>query len=147
MKPHPNFREWDIPRVHSLGEFELKALSVDDLVRDYCAVMESAADIRASNPSSSWPDGLTLEQNLLDLAWHQTEFEKRRSFAWVIEDTDGAYLGCLYVYPSIAGDASAEVRWWWRTGARVDRLSFRELLLAWLSSSEWPPLDYLFQDR
>ena len=114
MKPHPNFFDRDIPRTHSLGDVELKALTVDDLVRDYCAVMESAADIRAAHPDSNWPEGLTLEENLMDLAWHQKEFETRRSFAWIIEDGTGRYLGCLYVYPSLSGDNSAEVRWWWR---------------------------------
>ncbi len=147
MRPHPSFRKWDVPREYSLGEFELKALSVDDLVRDYSAVMESAADIKAANPSLTWPDGLTLEKNLIDLAWHQREFQARRSFAWVIEDADGAYLGCLYVYPSIEGDNSADVNWWWRTGKKVDDREFRERLLSWVSSDDWPPLHFKLQDK
>ena len=103
MRPHPLFKNRSIPAVHILGDFGLKALSIDDLERDFSAVMESAADIKAANPGSSWPEGLIKEKTLIDLAWHQREFEPRRSFARVIESLDGEYLGCLCVYPSIAG--------------------------------------------
>jgi hypothetical protein len=142
MRPHPQFKDRSIPAVHALGDFTLRALSVSDLERDFSAVMESAAGIKAANPGSSWPDGLTREKNLIDLAWHQREFEARRSFAWVIEGGDGAYLGCLYVYPSIAGEQAADVAWWWRTGAMVSNQAFRERLLAWLSGPDWPRLEY-----
>ena len=142
MRPHPLLKGWSIPAEHRLGEVRLKALTVQDLDRDFAAVMESAADIKAANPGSSWPDGLTRDKNLIDLAWHQREFEARRSFAWVIENEDGDYLGCLYVYPSIAGEQAADVSWWWRTGAVVSRQAFREDLWAWLSGRDWPKLDY-----
>jgi hypothetical protein len=146
MRPHPAFKDRSIPAVHILGEITLRALSVHDLDRDFSAVMESAADIKAANPGSSWPDGLTREKNLIDLAWHQREFEARRSFAWVIESEGGEYLGCLYVYPSIAGEQAADVVWWWRTGAVASRRSFREHLLQWLAGSDWPRLDYRLKD-
>lgn len=145
MKPHPLFRSQSIPALHALGAVTLKALSIHDLERDFSAVMESAADIKAANPGSSWPDGLTREKNLIDLAWHQREFEARRSFAWVIESADGQYLGCLYVYPSIAGEPSADVVWWWRSGAVVSRPAFRQELLEWLSGDDWPRLHYMLQ--
>ncbi len=146
MRPHPLFRDRSIPAVHVLGDVTLRALSVGDIERDFSAVMESAADIKAANPGSSWPDGLTREKNLIDLAWHQREFEARRSFAWVIESGDGAYLGCLYVYPSIAGEQAADVGWWWRTGVAISDRTFRERLLAWLSGPDWPRLDYRLKD-
>lgn len=146
MRPHPQFKDRSIPALHVLGDFILRALSVSDLDRDFSAVMASAAEIKAANPGSSWPDGLTREKNLIDLAWHQREFEARRSFAWVIEGQDGEYLGCLYVYPSIAGEQAADVVWWWRTGAVVSARSFREHLLQWLASDDWPRLDYKLQD-
>lgn len=101
-------------------------MSINDLERDFSAVMESAADIKAANPKSSWPE-VSPKKNLIDLAWHQREFEALRSFAWVIESTEGEYLGCLYVYPSIAGEKSAEVVWWWRTGAVVSGNHFENV--------------------
>lgn len=146
MKPHPQFKDWHIPNTHVLGQVKLKALSIDDLDRDFAAVIESAADIKAANPATSWPDGLTKQKNLIDLAWHQREFEALRSFAWVIENASGDYLGCLYIYPSIEGENSADVVWWWRTGAYSSKVSFREHLMTWLSISEWPRLNYRLQN-
>lgn len=142
MRPHPLFKDSAIPRVHSLGEFTLKALTVADLERDFAAVMESAAEIRAANPGSTWPEGLTSHDDLLDLAWHQREFESRRSFAFVIENAAGDYLGCLYVYPSLAGDRAADVVWWWRTGMPVTREVFPAVIRDWLSGPDWPSLSY-----
>ncbi len=121
------------------------ALTVDDLDRDFDAVMDSAAEIRAANPGSTWPEGLTRERNFLDLAWHQREFESRRSLAWVMEGVDSEYLGCLYVYPSLTGEESADVRWWWRTGASVSKVSFRQNLTEWLAGADWPPLRFDLQ--
>jgi hypothetical protein len=145
MRPHPLFKDHRIPQVHALGEFVLRALTVDDAERDFSAVIDSSADIRAGNPGSKWPEGLTKEANLLDLAWHQREFESRRSFAWVIETGGGEYSGCLYVYPSLTGEKAADVVWWWRTGTRVSKAHFRELLGAWFAERDWPQLRYDLQ--
>jgi hypothetical protein len=145
MKPHPLFKDRRIPPLHRLGAITLRALGVADLERDFSAVMESAAEIKASHPGSSWPDGLTRDRNLIDLAWHQREFEAKRSFAWVMEDEAGAYLGCLYVYPSIAGEAAADVVWWWRSGVTADRAAFRAAVADWLAGEDWPRLTYRLQ--
>jgi len=145
MRPHPLFKGRAIPAVHRLGECTLRALSIHDLDRDFNAVMESAAEIKAAHPGSSWPDGLTREKSLIDLAWHQREFEARRSFAWVIESDAGDYLGCLYVYPSIAGEQAADVAWWWRTGRALPDAAFRQALLDWFGTGDWPALDYRLQ--
>ncbi|MEM7426093.1 MAG: hypothetical protein AAF441_08355 [Pseudomonadota bacterium] len=142
MKPHPLFSGFQIPSEHRLGPIVLKALGIADLDRDFEAVMESKADIQAAFPGGSWPQGLTREKNLVDLGWHQKEFETGRSFAWIIEDLAGNYLGCVYVYPSIAGDKSADVVWWWRTGARADKPAFASEFLGWLNGPDWPDLTY-----
>jgi hypothetical protein len=55
MKPHPSFADWTIPTDFHLGGCSLKALTILDLDRDYAAVMQSAAQIRAANPESAWP--------------------------------------------------------------------------------------------
>ncbi len=146
MRPHPKFSKYSIPTAHSLGEMTLRAITVNDLDRDFTAVMESAADIKAAHPNLTWPKGLTKEKNLIDLAWHQKEFEARRSFTWIIENSKGDYLGCLYVYPSIAGDDFADVVWWWRTGAEIPSQDFRELLVQWFKSSDWPDWNYKLQE-
>lgn len=143
MKPHPKFKHYNIPFKHEFEDVILKALNTDDLERDFNAIMESVIEIKATNPSSTWPHGLTREKNLIDLAWHQREFEAKRSFAWVIEDKASSYLGCLYIYPSIEGDNSADVKWWWRSGTYVNRAKFKENLISWIGGSDWPSLHFL----
>jgi len=142
MRPHPFFQKWEIPRNHEMGGFHLKSLSIAENERDYAAIMESVANIRSAAPQLTWPKGLTLERNLIDLAWHQKEFETRRSFAWIIEDSSAEYLGCAYVYPSIDGSRSADVAWWWRHGFQAHHDEFEALFVGWLKSEEWPDLEY-----
>ncbi|MEH6648072.1 hypothetical protein, partial [Sulfitobacter sp.] len=82
----------------------------------------------------AWPEGLTLEENLTDLHWHHREFTSKRSFAWIIRDASGTYLGCAYLYPSIgkrgAGDA---VYWMTDTPDRLAHLAtFGALYEDWL---------------
>ncbi|MGV3489817.1 MAG: hypothetical protein ACO1OG_00705 [Devosia sp.] len=142
MRPHPLFKDWSIPTVHVLGDFTLRILTVNDVDRDLQAVLESAAEIKSAPPGSTWPQGLTRHDNLLDLAWHQREFESKRSFTWVIEDHERTYLGCLYVYPALDGSKAADVHWWWRTGQLADRGGFRVLIEQWLAGPDWPRLAF-----
>lgn len=147
MRPHPHFIGWEIPWEFSLGQVTLRALTVSDVDRDFSAVMESSAQLKAANPTRSWPDGLTLKQNLIDVAWHQKEFQSKRSFAWIIQDQNGSYLGCLYVYPSIAGEKTADVYWWWRSGTSIDTTVFENKLRNWLSSDDWPELEFRLKSK
>ena len=59
-----------------------------------------------------WPAGLTREDNLIDLAWHEREFTARRSFSWIVRDTGGTYIGCFYVFPQIGARRRAEAALW-----------------------------------
>ncbi|MEL6170418.1 MAG: GNAT family N-acetyltransferase [Pseudomonadota bacterium] len=142
MQPTPLFENWNVPRAYVLGQFTLKAITTDDNERDFSAVMESKDNIAAVAPDRTWPEGLTLDQNLIDLAWHQKEFEARRSFAWIIENDAADYLGCVYVYPSNESEKAAVVRWWWRKGFEANNDLFQGLLFAWLESSDWPDLNF-----
>lgn len=142
MRPHPYFRENSIPMSQTLGSYSLKALNVTDNDRDYSAIMESVKNIRSASPNLTWPSGLTLEKNFIDLAWHQKEFEASRSFAWIIEDHSTEYMGCVYVYPSIDGSRSADVAWWWRRGYETHHSDFGTLFMDWLAGPDWPELEY-----
>ena len=110
MKPHPDFSKTDLPMTVTLGAFELTPLSPAEVEEDYEAVMASATVLK--EVSNDWPAGLTLEDNAIDLAWHYREFTERRSFAWIIRDKAGTYLGCAYIYPEIGGRGAAEIRVW-----------------------------------
>ena len=78
-------------------------LTVDDVVKDYDAVMTSVDHLRGVfGPQSDWPaEDLTLEQDLIDLGWHQKEFQIRRSFAYTVMNlSETTCLGCVYINPA-----------------------------------------------
>ncbi len=81
--------------------FHLRMLTIHDAVKDFDAVMAAALRLRgAMEPGATWPDGLTLEENLIDLAWHQREFTIGHSFAYtVMNDDESRCLGCCYLNP------------------------------------------------
>ena len=73
--------DFKIPETLETKEFRLRMLTVNDVVKDYDAVMTSVDHLKTICPGSGWPEGLTFEQDLIDLGWHQKEFQRRRSFA------------------------------------------------------------------
>ena len=81
----------------------------------YEAVMSIVNHLSQVWPYSNWPESLTLEQNLIDLAWHQKEFQRRTSFAYTMVTTDEKkVIGCVYFYPTSKSGYDAEVFMWVR---------------------------------
>jgi len=143
VEPHPAFADRAIPARLRLGPFHLRGLGPEDLDEDLAALRESeAALIGLFDDGTAWPEGITREENLVDLCWHRREFEAQRSFAWVIADArDDAYLGCAYVYPAFAAEARAKVVWWFRSAAEEALAErFPRLFLDWLAEAPWPPM-------
>lgn len=112
MTPHPDFAENAPPTEAALPDFDLTPLTPAELDEDYEAVMSSAEVL--GDFFGSWPNGLTREENALDLAWHAVEFSLRRSFSWIIRSKSGAYLGCAYLFPAPGARGSAEFAVWLR---------------------------------
>jgi hypothetical protein len=129
-----------VPATLETDEFRLRMLTVHDVVKDFDAVMSSVAHCRTVWPGGTWPDGLTLEQNLIDLGWHQKEFQTRRSFAYtVVNPSESLVLGCVYIEPSRKRGHDAEVYLWARqselAGGLEDRL--HAAVRAWIAML-WP---------
>ena len=122
------------------ANFTLRMLSVDDVEKDFDAVMSSAARLSQVWPDSGWPAGLTLRQNLIDLGWHEKEFQNRSSFAYTMVASDESQvLGCVYFYPTEKAGYDSEVFLWVRESeaARdLDKELF-EVVQHWLAS-DWP---------
>ncbi len=119
--------EFAVPERLETAEFHLRMLTVNDVVKDYDAVMSSVDHCKTVWPGGKWPTGLTLEQNLIDLGWHQKEFQTRRSFAFtVVNPEESKVLGCVYVLPTRKPGYDAEVYLWARqselSGGLEDRL-------------------------
>lgn len=142
LRYHPALQGFEPPRAVELGAYRLTILAPDAVEEDYAAVIESAARLRGFM-GGDWPDGLTLEDNWIDLAWHLREFDTKRSFAWIVRDQAKGYLGCAYVFPRFMEDA-ANVSVWMRSGAgpEAHEHAFSALLTDWLTGPDWPDLDY-----
>ena len=82
------------------GKFVIRKLEATDVERDYATFIANADAIKAQR-GGDWPSGSeTLEEDRLDLGWHQREFEIGTSFAYqVMEPDEQEMIGCVYFYP------------------------------------------------
>ena len=140
--------KFPVPQTLETTEFQLRMLSVNDVVKDYDAVMTSVEHCKTIW-GGKWPEGLTLEQNLIDLGWHQKEFQTRRSFAYtVVHPSEAKVLGCAYILPTRKHGYDAEVYLWARqselTGGMEERLFLA--IKDWLKSG-WPFSSVAFPGR
>jgi hypothetical protein len=140
---------FSVPDRLETDEFRLRMLTVNDVAKDYDAVMSSVDHCKTIWPDLGWPEGLTLEQNLIDLGWHQREFQTRRSFAYtVVNLAESVVLGCVYIEPTKRRGYDAAVYLWARqselAGGLEDRLY--RAVQQWLRS-HWPFASPAFPGR
>lgn len=135
MTPHPDFEALEVPASFMLGAYRLNMLTGADLAADYDAVTRSKSVLQGIF-GPTWPEGLSLEGNLTDLHWHHREFTAKRSFAWVVRDAAGAYLGCAYISPVMGACGAAEAAYWMADApARLAHLAtFGPLYEAWVTA-------------
>ena len=134
--------DFQAPEVLETDMFRLRTLTVNDVVKDYDAVITSQEDLQGLfGPRSNWPPlDLTLEQDLIDLGWHQKEFQMHSSFAYTVVTLDESRcLGCVYILPPTKEGFDAEVYMW------VRKVEVRESLDSYLYftvrqwiATKWP---------
>jgi hypothetical protein len=117
-------------------------LTVNDVVKDYDAVMTSLDHLRGVfGPDSTWPsEDLSFEQDLIDLGWHQKEFQRRSSFTYtVVSPDEKEVLGCLYIYPTKKAGYDANITMWVRKSAYEEGLDpiLFSTVKKWIKE-EWP---------
>lgn len=131
-----------VPNVLETENFRLRMLTVNDLVKDYDAVMSSVEHLQGVfGPHHHWPSyDLTIEQDLIDLGWHQKEFQKNSSFAYTVMNIQETQcLGCVYIYPSDKKNYDAEIYLWVRKTAYekgLDKILYASVQ-AWMKD-KWP---------
>jgi hypothetical protein len=104
--------DFDVPAGLEHERFRLRMLSIDDVVKDFDAICDRVDHEGRPQP----PFVSTVAENLVDLGWHQKEFELRRSFAYtVVAPDESQVLGCVYLYPSETHDV--HLRMWVRRSA------------------------------
>jgi len=134
--------EFQVPEKLETDKFRLRMLTVNDVVKDYDAVMTSVDHLQGVfGTDSTWPKpDLTFEQDLIDLGWHQKEFQKRSSFAYTMVSLDESEcLGCMYIYPTDTEGFDAKVYLWVRRSEvknGLDQILF-ETIKKWMND-EWP---------
>ena len=97
--------DFDVPSGFETERFVLRPLTIHDVVKDYDAMVSRGGK----------HTDLTLEQNLIDLGWHQVEFQRRSSFTYTVMSPDGTRcLGCVYIYPSKTEGRDADIYMWVR---------------------------------
>ena len=133
-----------VPDTMQNEHFRIRMLSVHDVVKDYDAVMSSTTHLNTMFPTSSWPSkDFTLEQNLIDLGWHQKEFQMRNSFAYTVVSLDeNKVLGCIYINPTTKGDYDASITMWVRASEvdnGLDSILFHAI-------KQWILEDWPFQE-
>ncbi len=133
-------QDFDVPDVLETENFRLRMLSVDDVDKDYEAVMESQ-EMLLKVTNGRWPrEGFTLEENLSDLERHQQEFLDREAFAYTVISLDESrVLGCLYINPDEDPEVDASIRMWVRQSEYdrgLDPILFNTVRY-WIAS-DWP---------
>ena len=146
----PSFvpEDFEVPPILETDRFRLRMLSVDDVEKDYEAVMETQAYFHTQG--STWPrEGFTLQENLADLEKHQQEFLDREAFAYTVVSLDEErVLGCLYINPTDQPGADARVHMWVRTSEYelgLDPILF-QTVQEWLAST-WPFSSVVYPGR
>lgn len=141
--------EFPVPATLENAEFRLRMLTVNDVVKDYDAVMTSVEHLKTIWPGSDWPEGLTFEQDLIDLGWHQKEFQRRRSFAYtVVNPSESQVIGCVYINPTSKRGYDAVVYLWARQSELKGGLEPRlhAAVRDWVAK-EWPFKKVAFPGR
>ncbi|MCL2017236.1 MAG: GNAT family N-acetyltransferase [Alphaproteobacteria bacterium] len=109
--------DFEIPSGFLTDKMKARILTVNDVVKDYEAVMTSVEHLQGVfGSNSTWPSpNMSLEQDLIDLGWHQKEFQCRSSFAYTVMAPDESVcLGCFYIYPYDKDGYDAIVYMWVR---------------------------------
>jgi len=129
---------FSVPEVLETSEFRLRMLTINDVDKDYEAVMSSVDHLNNVWPGSEWPGGLTLEEDLIDLGWHHREFTNRTSFAYTMVTLDESkVIGCVYINPTRKRGFDAEIYMWVRQSELESGLDDRlfDTVSKWLEES------------
>jgi hypothetical protein len=121
-------------------QFRLEPLGPQHNEDDHEAWSSSIEHIRATPgfEDSRWPHTMTLDENRADLERHARDFAARTGFTYtVLDPSDRAVIGCVYIYPDKKGDNDAAVTSWVRASRAASDAALRELVSRWLAEA-WP---------
>jgi len=132
-----------------------RAMGRDDLADDVRGI-NASLDLILRTRGGGWPtEPVTEEGNYTDLVWHELEFREGTSFAYIVRDRDGGYIGCCYFFPMGRRTPLTEallhhdvdVSWWVteEAYARGDYVALYRALRHWVAT-ELPFSDPFFSN-
>lgn len=139
-----------VPQQLITEDFLIRPLTIDDVDKDYDAVMTSINHLKNTfGPALDWPSStMTREEDLASLGWHQTEFSVKTSFAYTVFNVENdRCLGCIYIFPSDRQNVDVEVYCWIRA-SEADNLDQKlfAVIQNWLKEV-WPFKSVIYPGR
>lgn len=130
------------PRGLASDQFRLEPLGPQHNEADHAAWTSSIAHIRSTPgfPDGNWPppEGMSLEQNLVDLRRHAADFEAGTGFTFtVLDPATGDVIGCVYLYPSGTSDADVTIQSWVRASHAELDVPLADAVASWVTA-DWP---------
>jgi hypothetical protein len=102
--------DFEIPPLRT-DRYRLEPLNNRWVLQDFAAITETFPHMEGlilPPGSLPVPGTYTLETNALELAWHEREYNTRRSFGFAaITHDDRREVGCMYLYPSFRREDDA----------------------------------------
>lgn len=130
------------PRSLEGEGFRLEPLGPQHNEADLAAWTSSVEHIRTTPayPDGNWPppEGMTAEENMVDLVRHAADFEAGTGFTFtVLDPASDEVIGCVYLYPSNSPGHDVDVQSWVRADrAHLDR-PLADALARWIRT-DWP---------
>jgi hypothetical protein len=135
-------QEFQVPAIVETARFRMRSITIHDAFKDYDAVMSSRVHLWGRfGRIWGWPaEDMTVEQNIVDLGWHQKEFQLGSSFDYAVMSLDEKrLLGCVYVDPPQEAGTDADV-WFWARQSELEgglESQLQSFLVPWLAEN-WP---------
>lgn len=135
-------KNFTVPEGVETARFRMRSITIHDAFKDYDAVMSSRERLWSIfGEIWGWPaEDMTLEQNIVDLGWHQKEFQLRSSFDYAVMSLDEKrLLGCVYIDPPEVEGTDADLWLWVRDSELASGLEAEldAFVRGWLVEA-WP---------
>lgn len=139
--------DFEVPRSYEGRGFHLEPLSPAHNERDHEAWMSSIDHIHRTPGMESWtwPQPMSLDENMADMEMHYAEFENREGFTYSVLDGNDV-IGCVYIYPDKTGSTDASVRSWVTEHRSEMEAVVWEDLSGWFLE-KWPFRSISYQER
>ena len=134
--------DFEVPESLQGDGFRLSMLTIHDTFKDYDAVMSSRENLTSVFGShTEWPsEDLSIEQDMIDLGWHNKEFQTKTSFVYKVTSLyESKYYGCVYIYPPVKPENDVTIYMWVRKSEANTGLDGKlfSTVKDWISK-EWP---------